>query len=92
MKTKVLALLLMAGSTMFAGTRFFFGVNVGAPRYGYYAAAPLPPPPPPVYYVRPALPGPGYTWVEGYYYPVGGRRVWRPGYWRRPYYGYGWRR
>ena len=85
MKTKLLAVLLLASSSMFADTRFFFGIGVGS-HYGprYYAA------PPPVvrYYapVRPVYPGAGYTWVDGYYYPVGPRYVWREGYWaRRPY-------
>ncbi|MGH9559806.1 MAG: hypothetical protein ACRD30_11260, partial [Bryobacteraceae bacterium] len=36
-------------------------------------------------YAVPA-PAPGYTWVGGYYYPVGARYVWRPGYWARPPY------
>lgn len=90
MKTKLVALLLLAGSSMFAGSRFFFGVNVGTPyRYGYYVAPP--PPPPVVYYAPPVSPGPDYTWVAGYYYPVGARYVWRPGYWaRRPFAGAYW--
>jgi hypothetical protein len=51
MKTKVLALLLLAGSCVFAGPRVFFGVGIGVPAYGYYA----PPPPVPVYtYAAPA--------------------------------------
>jgi WXXGXW repeat (2 copies) len=88
MKTKFMALLLLASSSMFAGGRFFFGVNVGGPAYGYYA--PPPPPPPAVAYVAPA-PGPGYTWINGYYYPVGPRWAWRAGYWApRPYVGARW--
>ena len=88
MKTKLLALLLLAGSSMFAGTRVFFGVGFGGPGYGYYA----PPPPPPVAYVAPApYPGPGYAWINGYYYPVGPRWSWRAGYWApRPYAGAYW--
>ena len=76
MKTKLLALVLLAGSTMFAGPRFFVGVNIGAP-----------PPPPAVAYV-PAAPGPGYSWVGGYWYPVGPRYVWHAGYWARPPYAH----
>jgi hypothetical protein len=84
MKTRILVLLLLAGSSMFAATRVFVGIGVGggygAP-YGYYA----PPPPPPVMYAPPC-PGPGYVWVPGSYYRVGPRWSWRVGYWRAPYY------
>jgi hypothetical protein len=86
MKTKLLALMLVAGSSLFAGPRFFFGVGFGGygPGPGYYA----PPPPPVAYYGAPAYaaPGYGYTWVGGYYYPQGPRYAWRPGYWARPPY------
>jgi hypothetical protein len=88
MKTKMLLLLLLAGTSLFAGPRFSIGVGIGAPYgYGYYA----PPPPPPVYAYAPAYVRPGYTWVPGYYYPVGPRYSWRAGYWTRPpYYGARW--
>ena len=76
MKTKLLALALLAGSTVFAGPRVFVGVNIGAP-----------PPPPAVAYAPPA-PGPGFTWVGGYWYPVGPRYVWHAGYWARPPYAH----
>jgi len=78
MKKKLLALLFLAGSTVFAGPRFFVGFGVG----GYY-----PPPPRPYVsaYVAPA-PGYGYAYVPGYWYPYGGRYVWRGGYWARPPY------
>ena len=83
MKTKLLTLLLLAGSSVFA-RGVFVGVNVGG---GYYAP---PPPPPPVAYVAPA-PAPGYSWVAGYWYPVGPRYYWHAGYWTRPpYYGARW--
>ena len=87
MKSKLLALFLMAGSSMFAGTHFFVGFGVGG---GYYAPPPpvtyyAPPPPAPVY-ARPYAPGPGYTWVGGYWYPSGPRYAWRAGYWARPPY------
>jgi hypothetical protein len=82
MKTKILAILLLAGSSMFAGPRVFFGVGVG-PGYGYYAP---PPPPPPVVAYRPLAPGPGYVWVDGYHYWAGSRYTWRRGYWERPPY------
>jgi hypothetical protein len=83
MKTKLLALLVLAGSSLFAGPRVFVGVGFGAPAYGYYA-----PPPPVVTYAAPAYPAPGYgySWVNGYYNWYGGRYAWRPGYWARPPY------
>src|ERR1041385_536112 len=84
MKTKLLVLMVLASASAFAASHFSIGVAIGAPGYyggGYYVAAP--PPPPPVYYAPPA-PRPGYAWVSGYYYPVGARYVWRPGYWSRP--------
>lgn len=91
MKTKLMALLLVASSSMFAGGRFFFGVGVAAgPGYGYGYYAPPPPPPPVVSYAVPA-PGPGYSWINGYYYPAGPRWAWRAGYWApRPYAGARW--
>ena len=61
--------------------RWFVGIGIGAP-YPVYSA----PPPPPVYYAPPVAPGPGYSWISGYYYPVGPRWVWRGGYWARPPY------
>jgi hypothetical protein len=83
MKTKLLTVLLLAGSSLFAAPAVVVGVGIGGYGPGYYA----PPPPPPVAagYV-PAAPGPGYAWVAGYHYPVGPRYGWRPGYWARPPY------
>ena len=83
MKSKLLALFLLAGSSIFAGPRIGigFGINVGG---GYYA--PPPPPPPVVSYAVPYAPGPEYSWVGGYWYPSGPRYAWRPGYWARPPY------
>ena len=84
MKTRLLVLLLLAGSSMFAATHFYFGVGVGG-----YAPAPIyayAPPPPVVSYYAPPAPGPGFVWVRGYWYPYGPRYVWRPGYWGRPPY------
>jgi len=86
MKAKLFALILLAGSTLFAGPRVFVGVGFG----GGYVVAP-PPPPVVTYYAPTPAPGPGYSWVAGYYYPYGGRYAWRPGYWaRRPYVGAYW--
>jgi hypothetical protein len=54
MKTKLMALLLMAGSTMFAGVRFGVGIGVGVPVAPVVVAAAIPP-----------CPGPGYVWTNG---------------------------
>jgi hypothetical protein len=86
MKTKLLALLLLSGGALFARSHVFigFGVGYGAP---YYAPAPVAvygPPPPVLAYAPPPCPGPGYSWVSGYWYPSGPRYVWRAGYWTRP--------
>ena len=94
MKTKMLAILLLAGTSLFARTHVSIGIGIGGYYpYGYYYA------PPPVYYAPPApayyAPAPAYpyyapgyapssVWISGYYYPYGGRRMWRPGYWARP--------
>ena len=51
MKTKLLTLLLLVGSSMFAQSRFSIQVGIGTP--GYYA-----PPPPAVYLRSAALPWP----------------------------------
>ena len=45
-----------------------------------------PPPPPRITYAPPPKPGPGYLWVEGYWYPMNGRYRWHEGYWTRPPY------
>jgi hypothetical protein len=86
MKTKLLALLLVAGGALFAESHFSIGIGVGsfAPAYGYYAP-PLPPAAPGAVYAP--APGPGYTWVNGYWYPAGPRYAWHAGYWARPPYG-----
>ena len=83
MKSKLLALVFLAGSTMFAAPRVFVGVNFGYPApVPYYVA---PPPARVVAYVPPS-PGYGYTWINGYWYPAGPRWAWHAGYWARPPY------
>jgi hypothetical protein len=85
MKTKLFATLLLAGSSMFAQrVSVGVGVGVGAPVNGYYA--PAPPVAPAYAYRRPAIPGPGYVWVDGYYGFAGGHYRWVNGYWSRPPY------
>jgi hypothetical protein len=87
MKTKLLVGMLLAGSALFAAPRVSIGIGVGG--YGYvpppvYAPYPVYTAPYPVY----AAPYPGYTWVDGYWYYAGPRRLWRAGYWApRAYYG-----
>jgi hypothetical protein len=83
MKYKWLALMFLAGSSLFAAPRVYFGVGIG------YAPAPVPmyvAPPAPVVAYAPPAPGPGYTWIRGYWYPSGPRWAWRAGYWSRPPY------
>ncbi len=72
MKTKLLAVLLLAGGSLFAAPRVYVGIGLGAP-------------PPVVAYAAPVA-RPGYTWVGGYWYPYGARWAWRAGYWARPPY------
>jgi hypothetical protein len=84
MKTKLLALVLMASSAALAGPRIFVGFGFGAPApLRVYA------PPPAVPYVTSYMPlaqRPGYAWVDGYYAPVGAGYAWHAGYWAaRPY-------
>ena|SRR5579862_7724544 len=76
MKTKLMTLILVAGGSLFAQTRFSVGVNFGSP--GYYAPAPIAVPA-----YRPVAPGPGYVWVDGYH-DAWGR--WVDGYWALPPY------
>jgi|SRR5665213_1729684 len=35
---------------------------------------------------QPRNPGPGYTWVAGYWYPQNHKYAWHAGYWTRPPY------
>ena len=57
MKKKILAGLLLAGSTMFAAPRVSFGIGFGIPAPVVVA--------PPVYAAVPPCPGPGYVWSGG---------------------------
>src|SRR5579872_3152517 len=74
MTKKLIGVMLLAGSALFAAPHFSIGIGVGAP--AYY-------PPPAVAAVQPPCPGPGYTWVDGYYAQGGG---WVAGYWAPPEY------
>lgn len=66
MKKLMATMMLLAGG-LFAAPQIRFGVEFGAPA--------------PAAMVRPACPGPGYTWVDGYYEPDGD---FVPGYWAPP--------
>jgi hypothetical protein len=83
MKTKLLAMMLLAGGsilapTMFAQTRFSIGLGFGSQGGGFYQA-------PPAYASNiPPCPGPGYTWVDGYWTNDYGRENWVAGYWSAP--------
>ena len=77
MKPKTLALVLLAGSSLFAASRVAIGVEIGAP-----------PPPPRVSYVRPVAPGPNFVWISGFYEPAGREYRWREGYWAPPPYAH----
>jgi len=43
-------------------------------------------PPPVRVEVRPEMPGPGYTWIDGYWGTQNGRYVWVGGRWNQPPY------
>jgi len=79
MKKKLLVVFLLAGASLLAETRVFVEFGVGPSGYRY---AP-PPPPPRVMRIAPRYPGPGYVWVQGYWYPSGRDYRWREGYWER---------
>jgi len=71
MKKTIAMMMLLAGG-MLAAPR----VNVGI-GFGFGAPAPVAQ----VAVTRPACPGPGYAWVDGYY---AANRVWVNGYWAPP--------
>ena len=64
---KTIAMMMLLGGGLFAAPRISVGIGFGAPA--------------PVVVARPACPGSGYTWVDGYYAPNG---VWVAGYWAPP--------
>jgi hypothetical protein len=66
MKKALIATMFLAATSMFAAPRISVGIGFGAPAQ--------------VAIVRPACPGPGYTWVDGYYT----NGAWVAGYWAAP--------
>jgi hypothetical protein len=79
MKTKLMAVALLAGGALFAQPRVSIGVSIG----GGYVPRPVYAAPAPVYYMPPC-PGPGYQWVNGYWSFDRGRRFYVRGFWRAP--------
>jgi hypothetical protein len=80
MKTKLIALVFLAATAAFARPHFAVGVGFG------YAPAPVVVYAAPVVAAVPPMPGPGYTFVNGCWYPAGARYAWRASYWApRPY-------
>jgi hypothetical protein len=69
-KTKFMLLVLLGAGAVFA--QVSVGVRIGAP------------PPVRVLRVQPRSPGGEYSWVAGYWYPVGNHYKWHDGYWTRP--------
>ncbi|HWE51742.1 MAG TPA: YXWGXW repeat-containing protein [Bryobacteraceae bacterium] len=69
---KLFAIVLLAGGSLFG--QISLGIRIG------------PPPRPRIERVRPRSPGPGYVWVDGYWYPDGGHYRWHQGYYSRPPY------
>lgn len=75
--TKLVAGCAIAACTAFipaANAQVGFGITIGTP------------PPPLRYEAPPPAPGPGLTWVDGYWGIQRGRYVWMPGRWERPPY------
>ena len=66
-------LALFVASGLIAQAQINIGIHIGEP-------------PPPRAYRVPPQPAPDYVWVEGYWYPEGGRYRWHDGYWTRPPY------
>jgi hypothetical protein len=71
MKT-FLAFVLFAAAAAFG--QVSIGIRIGAP------------PPLRIEHHRPPPPGPGFFFVEGYWYAAGHSYKWHPGYWTRPPY------
>ncbi len=70
MKKQLLILTLLGAGMAFG--QISVGIRIG------------PPPPPRVVRVLPRTPGPGYVWIDGYWYAEGRRWRWHDGYWTRP--------
>jgi hypothetical protein len=78
MKTKLIATLLLAGSSLFAAPRIRFGVGIGVPAPVVVA--------PPIVAYAPPCPGPGYSWIGGSWVFVGGGHFYDRDHYRGPVY------
>lgn len=101
MRSKVVVMMTIAAGTLLGQYRDEYGRpgGYGDSRYdgpvddgyAYDQVYDAPPPPPvPAYaygYRRPPMPGPGCSWVDGYWSFGSGRYFWVNGYWARPPYG-----
>ncbi len=92
MKTKLLAMAVLAGGSMFAQPGYSNDPRAGGPGYGgpdagynqspsYGAVAPGPGPGGGYEAAIPPSPGPGYVWIPGYWSQNYAQSVWVPGYW-----------
>ena len=72
-KAVLVAAMLLGGVSVLAA-QVSLGIRIG------------PPPEARVVRVHPRSPGPGFMWIEGYWYPVGRHYKWHEGYWTRPPY------
>jgi hypothetical protein len=79
MKTKLIATLLLAGSSLFAAPRIRFGVGIGIGLPVAPAAVVVAPP---IVDYAPPCPGPGYVWLNGAWVFGGG-----PAYVGRAFHG-----
>jgi len=70
-KNKMAVMLLLTAGAVFA--QVSLGVRIGAP-------------PAVRVQIQPRSPGDGYSWITGYWYPVGNHYKWHDGYWTRPAY------
>jgi WXXGXW repeat (2 copies) len=92
MKTRLLVVVLLAATSLAARPHVFVGAGavsyvLGSPPPVAYIAPPVVPM---LTYIAP-IPGRGYVWVAGYWYPAGSQWYWHSGYWARlPYPGAYW--
>ena len=89
MKSKLLAMVLLGGSTLMAGSNFNIGISIGNVRPGPGRYVVQPPPPPPLRYAVPRSPGRNFVYVPGYWVWNGNRYFWQDGYWTKQNRGRG---
>jgi hypothetical protein len=73
-RTALLLVVLLLAGVAVSHAQVSFGIRIG------------PPPRPRVVRVVPRSPGPGYVYIDGYWYPAGNHYRWHDGYWTRPPY------